>query len=269
MSLPGLLLAAALLAAVLVVAQRFRARRAWTVTDDAELGRWLDETLPWRRHLDVRQKQRHLRQVRDFLRHVDFYGCQGQEVDARTAVVIAGVACLLTLRERGRAYPRLRAVLLYPAAFWVPQDEPDEFGLVSGDEVLHMGMSHETGRVILSWQDIEAALAGDPTNVAVHEFAHQLDDLGGGEGAPIGADPEQWPRVMRAAWEAFEDQPSPVLDDYGLESPGEFFAVTVEAFFQQPDALRAAHPELHALLVETFAVDFRGLRFPGRSALST
>jgi Mlc titration factor MtfA (ptsG expression regulator) len=35
-----------------------------------------------------------------------------------------------------------------------------------------------------------------------------------------------------------------LLDTYGATDPAEFFAVSVEAFFEQPHALRAHHPKL-------------------------
>ena len=37
-----------------------------------------------------------------------------------------------------------------------------------------------------------------------------------------------------------------LLDTYGATDPAEFFAVSVEAFFEQPRALRARHPRLYA-----------------------
>ncbi len=43
-----------------------------------------------------------------------------------------------------------------------------------------------------------------------------------------------------------------LLDTYGATDPVEFFAVSVEAFFEQPRALRARHPRLYAELQNYF-----------------
>jgi hypothetical protein len=221
---------------------------------------WLDADLPWRAWLSAEQGPRHLAHTARLARRVHFHGCAGQTLDSRMINTVCGLAALLTLRAR-EPLPTLRAVLIYPGPFWVPMDHPDEAGLVTDEEVLHSGLSEENGRVLLSWDDVQQALIGAEHNVAVHEFAHQLDAMSGGEGAPVGAPAQAWADVMQRAWAAFEQAPSPVIDDYALEGPAEFFPVAVEAFFQRPSAMRAAHPELFALLTDYFALQPRPLFF--------
>ena len=46
-----------------------------------------------------------------------------------------------------------------------------------------------------------------------------------------------------------------LLDTYGATDPVEFFAVSVEAFFEQPRALRSRHPRLYAELQNYFQQD--------------
>lgn len=167
-------------------------------------------------------------------------------------MLIAGMACLLILRPDAKCFPRLQSVLVYPEAFWVHHPEPDELGLVSDDPELNIGESWEDTRVILSWEDVEAALAGDAVNVAVHEFAHQLD---AGEGAPQLPDYSRWSAVMQAAYKELCDKGSPVLDDYGSEGPGEFFAVATEAYFQSGSQLKAHHAALYELLRDFYRLE--------------
>jgi Mlc titration factor MtfA (ptsG expression regulator) len=110
--------------------------------------------------------------------------------------------------------------------------------------------------VILSWEDVEAALEGDPVNVPAHEFAHQLDDENPGhEGAPLLADYTRWSKVMAAAYDTLCRKGSKVLDDYGTEGPSEFFAVATEAYFQSGAALRKHHRELYELLRDYYLLD--------------
>lgn len=201
-------------------------------------------------------RARHDARTAEFLGRVRFYGCNGLEVSDEMRALIAGIAALLVLRPDSRGYPNLRSVLLYPAAFWVRHEEPDELGLVSDDEVLQLGESHDWGRVVLSWEDVEAALTGDPVNVPAHEFAHQLDaENPSTEGAPLLPDYTRWSAVMSAECAHLERHGSEVLDDYGLEGPAEFFSVATEAYFQSGAALRRHHPALFELLKDYYLVD--------------
>jgi MtfA peptidase len=212
--------------------------------------------LPHYAALTPEQRERFERRVQEFLVKKRFYGCNGLAVTEEMRVLVAGLACLLILRPQARVYPELRSVLLYPTAFWVRHEEPDELGLVHEDEVLQLGESQEWGRVVLSWEDVEAALAGEEINVVAHEFAHQLDDENPAhEGAPALPDYARWSQVMRTAYQELGERGSPVLDDYGTEGPAEFFAVATEAYFQSGTDLARHHPELFALLRDYYLMD--------------
>lgn len=248
-----------LCAAVVVGAMWWWRRRA--IAPNAQtVASWLDADIPWRAWLSAEQRALHATHTARLVQRVHFHGCADLTLDDRMVVIVSGLAALLSLRER-EPLPSLRAVLLYPGPFWVPMDDPDEAGLVADEEILHSGLSEANGRVLLSWDDVQQALAGAEHNVAVHEFAHQLDALSGGEGAPVGAPARTWTDVMQRAWQAFQQAPSPVIDDYALEGPAEFFPVAVEAFFQRPSLMRAAHPELFALLADYFALQPQPLPF--------
>jgi Mlc titration factor MtfA (ptsG expression regulator) len=122
--------------------------------------------------------------------------------------------------------------------------------------------------VILSWEDVAAALDGADYNVVVHEFAHQLDyDAPGTVGAPALADYRDWAAAFSEAFEILRRDGSPVIDPYGAEDPAEFFAVAVEAFIQCPDELAAAHPDLYRVLADYLAIDpARGRKGPRAKA---
>ncbi len=199
----------------------------------------------------------YLSRVEDFLRCKRFIGCDGLQLDDDMRIAVAGLACLLLLRPDARLFPAVRSVLLYPDAFLVHHEEPDELGLVSDGPVEQIGESWDGDRVILSWADVQAALEGDEVNVVVHEFAHQLDDESQGvEGAPELRDYTRWSAVMQREYERLQrHRRPPVLDPYGAESPGEFFGVVTEAFFQRPAELRRHHAELYRLLADFYRLD--------------
>jgi MtfA peptidase len=217
----------------------------------------LSARLPHLALLDATQRPLYAQRVEEFLRRKRFIGCNGFQITDEVRVLIAGLACLLVLRPEARVFPLLRSVLVYPEAFLVPQTEPDEFGLVSDEPHEQVGESWSEERVILSWADVEAALAGDEVNVVAHEFAHQLDDeTPAMEGAPALQDYERWSAIMQQEFERLRrHRRPPVLDPYGAESPAEFFAVVTEAFFQRGALLQKHHAELYALLREYYRLD--------------
>jgi Mlc titration factor MtfA (ptsG expression regulator) len=221
--------------------------------------RWralLAQRLPQYPLLTPELRTRFHQRAAGFLKAKRFYGCNELQVTDDMRVLIAGMACLLILRTEARVYPNLRSVLLYPTAFWVRHEEPDDVGVVYESEVLQVGESQDWGRVVLSWEDVEAALDGDPVNVPAHEFAHQLDDENpGSDGAPRLADYSRWSKVMKSAYRALRKKASPVLDDYGTEGPAEFFAVATEAYFQNGRALKRHHPDLFALLRDYYLIE--------------
>lgn len=195
--------------------------------------------------------------VERFLQEKRFVGCNGLTVDDDMRVAVAGLACLLVLRPQATLFPLVRSVLLYPDRFYVRHEEPDELGLVSDEPVEQLGESWQGDRVILSWADVDAALHGDEVNVVAHEFAHQLDDeTPETEGAPAMRDYTRWSEVMQREFRRLQrHRRPPVLDPYGAESPGEFFGVVTEAFFQRGPELRRHHRELYDLLRDYYRID--------------
>jgi len=201
--------------------------------------------------------------VQVFLAETRFFGCAGFEVTDEVRATIAAQACMLTL-ARGRGYPRLRQVLVYPGAFLVERVRPEPSGILQEHSQVLSGESWVQGQVVLSWEDVIAGTRDpdDGRNVVVHEFAHQLDQAKGyANGAPWmdAAQRQRWSAVLAQAygelqWRASQGVAS-VLSDYGATAPAEFFAVACEAFFERPAALAADHPDLYRELRDFFRLD--------------
>ncbi len=204
-----------------------------------------------------------LAHVQVFLAEKRFEGCAGLEINDEIRVTIAAQACLLLLHRKTDYFPRLLTILVYPSTYLVDEQRHVEGPLWEEGKMLRLG---ETGRamgsMVLAWDAVKSGAAdpSDGKNVVLHEFAHQLDyENFAADGAPSLATREQqmsWREVMRtefASLRAADDTGIPtLLDTYGATNPAEFFAVSVEAFFERPAALRSRHPKLYAELQRYF-----------------
>jgi hypothetical protein len=160
----------------------------------------------------------------------------------------------------GAPYPRLRQVLVYPGAFAAQAAQAAEGGVVQEQRQALSGQSWAHGQVVLGWAEVLAGAAdpSDGQNVVVHEFAHQIDqDKGLADGRPWlpgRARRRRWAAVMDDAFWRLRAQPSTLIGAYAATAPAEFFAVTSELFFEQPQALAAAEPAVYRELALLYQV---------------
>jgi hypothetical protein len=203
--------------------------------------------------------------VRVIIAEKNFEGCGGLALTDEIKVTIAGYASILLLHRDTDYYPRLSSILVYPDAFVSRVREPiDEMEYVEEDDV-RLGESWNTGAIVLSWKPILQSVRGRGTaqNVALHEFAHQLDlEDGVTNGVPELDDDEaydDWARVMGGAYEALwrdiEQNRLTFIDEYGATHPAEFFAVLTETFFMRPHTLQRKHPDVYAVLRDYYRQD--------------
>ena len=204
--------------------------------------------------------------IQVFLAEKRFEGCGDFAITDEVRVTIAAQACLLLLHRKTDYFPSLLTILVYPLTYMVEEKRQIGEHLWEEGTVSRLG---ETGRrmgsLVLSWGAVKHAAAdpSDGKNVVLHEFAHQLDfENDAADGVPGLATREQqlaWAAVMRsefASLRAADESGIPtLLDTYGASDPVEFFAVSVEAFFEQPRALRAHRPKLYAELRTYFQQD--------------
>lgn len=195
----------------------------------------------------------------------------GLALDPSMRAGLAALACLPVLNIGLDAYRGWRTVLLYPGGFVARHLYTDEHGLAHEEASSLAGEAWEGGPVVLSWEDVEGSLALDGYNVVLHELCHKLDmangDANGHPPLPAGMDRGAWTAAFTAAFTALQDDleagREPALDPYAAESPGEFFAVACESFFERPLALRHAMPAVYAQLAAYFRQD------PGRRLAGT
>ncbi|MEI6810102.1 MAG: M90 family metallopeptidase, partial [bacterium] len=216
------------------------------------------------RHLQPAFKARLKQLINVFLDEKHFEGCDGLVITDEVRVVIAAEACLLMLNGKPHFYPTLSSVLVYPHAYVVNTVERIGQSHVESEEV-RAGESWLGGEIVLAWDLVEREAGGldDGHGVALHEFAHQLDqEDGSADGAPQLGLPSRytiWARVLGSEFESLKDDVEngreSFLDDYGAKNPAEFFAVATETFFRNPTAMKAERAALYEQLREYYRVD--------------
>ncbi|NMG45622.1 hypothetical protein GPA22_18050 [Aromatoleum toluvorans] len=238
-----------------------RERRTNAVSISDEMWDRAEARLPFLDYLEPEQRRRLRQLARAFIAEKQFYGAHDFALSDEVIVTIALQACLPVLRIGLHAYRGWVGVIVYPGDFVIPRKVMDETGVVHeyDDEVL--GEAWEGGPVLVSWHD--EADAPEGVNVVVHEFAHKLDmENGEVDGLPLlppGMSRKAWAEAFSTAYERFCAQVDAgvetVLDPYGSESPGEFFAVASEAFFEAPCLLEEDFPAIYDQLRAFYGAD--------------
>jgi len=230
---------------------------------------WLDaikRNVAFFSRLSANDQSELLSHIKVFLAEKRFEGCGGLEITDEIRVTIAAQACLLLLHRTADYFPGLLTILVYPSTYMAEEKRQIAEHVWEEGTMTRLG---ETGRrmgsLVLSWDAVKAGAAdpSDGKNVVLHEFAHQLDyENSAADGVPELATREQqlaWSEVMTTEFAslraAHETGIATLLDTYGATDPVEFFAVSTEAFFERPRALRARHPKLYAELQKYFRQD--------------
>ncbi len=228
---------------------------------------WLDilQQLPVYSWLSAGQQDELQRKVQGFIHQKRFVGCDGLTVTDEMRVTIAAEACLLILNRPSTLYRRLRWIYIFPSGFRERGSRRNEHGIVSKSGHTLLGVSWSNGRVVLSWDSVRSGSDdfSDGRNVALHEFAHQLDqEDGSADGAPLLYTRDAyrvWSEVLGEEFERLRQQADAgqesLLDQYGATNPAEFFAVATELFYERPHAMRHTSPELYTVLQDYYRVE--------------
>ena len=227
-------------------------------------GLWLDALERFRllAGLDAEERARLRERVTLFLHDKQIAGAAGLELDEAMRLFIAIQACLPILNLPTEWYDGWVEIIVYPAQFMPEVEWEDEYGVVHMAKEPRAGEAWLHGPVILSWEDMDDDYA-DGVNVAIHEFVHKIDMLNGDADGFPPLHPEmareEWTRVLTAAYEDFcraVDRGIEVdIDPYAADSPGEFFAVVSEVFFERPEILRGLYPGVYSQLAAFYRQD--------------
>lgn len=178
-------------------------------------------------------------------------------------VAVAVNAALLYLRLDEEPFANVASIVIHPTTIVLRGERPGPSpGVMTDAPLPTLGHTSWRGPVFLAWDAVERDLGAPAggTNVILHEFAHKLDAFDGTvDGTPRladGARLHEWVEVCTAELAALRSGVrSPVLRAYAATSPGEFFAVATEGFFEQPQPLREAHGDLYRVFADFYRQD--------------
>jgi Mlc titration factor MtfA (ptsG expression regulator) len=245
-----------------------RERRRRKLLDEPFPEEWLaylDANVSHYKFLSDPERARLCGDLRVLLAEKYWEGCGGLTLTDEMKVTISAQACLLTLNLQHDFFANVGSILVYPACYRVLERRTGRDGVVTETRRPRLGEAWHYGPVVLSWQDAWSGGANphDGRNVVFHEFAHKLDmNDGRVDGVPRLHDEaayDRWAEVVSAEYAELVEQSekgrATVLDHYGAENAGEFFAVATEAFFEKPRQMRRRHERLYGVLREYYCQD--------------
>lgn len=209
----------------------------------------LTEYVKFYRQLDEEAKERFEKRIGQFLSAVKITGVNAVAEDLDKLLIASG-AIIPVFAISDWQYINLHEVLLYPGAFNEDFDQGGSdrpiAGMVGSGAMQHV-------MIITKWQLRQGFINEQgANNTAIHEFVHLIDKMDGTmDGIPEiileRKYKEQWRNMMDATIAQMRMYGSDI-DMYGATNPVEFFAVISEYFFEQPDQLKANHPDLYEML---------------------
>ena len=171
-------------------------------------------------------------------------------------------------------YDDFVGIVVQPGTAVATREITDASGVVHRYRESLAGEAMQGGPVMLSWDEVSrsAQSAERGSNVVIHEFVHKMDMRGTWRGQAADGSPDwshaclgalkgeaaraHWRETMSAAYDDFREALSmaerfggetPWLDAYGATQPGEFFAVTCEAYFVARARFAQEFPSLTTL----------------------
>ena len=258
-----------------------RRRRRRELFDAGFTDAWRDlcaARFAWWEDLDDGERVRLEAVALGLIAGADWEPANGFTLTEEMQVLIAAQAALLTVNLPFEdPYQDVHAIIVHPTTVVLDGEHSQVGGVVSDDPMPILGQAEYHGPVLVAWDEVadDVVHHGDGRNVVFHEFAHKLDML---DGDPNGCPPlhagmalAAWRRAFSVAYEDFcrrvdeadareeEDGGKALaelpIDPYGSESPGEFFAVASEGFFETPELLEPAYPAVYGQLREFYRQD--------------
>jgi Mlc titration factor MtfA (ptsG expression regulator) len=209
-------------------------------TTDAQFDHWLNRYNPYYASLGAAAKKRFVHRVQQFMLNKEFRFHSMVE-EPYIPVLISGTAVQLTFGLRNFLMEYFDVIHVLRREYVLNIDKETYYGHVSKMGI-HISWSH----FLEGYNDYT-----DAVNVGLHEMAHalQYDSALGEEDKHDRSFKERLRDFCdegRPVFRAMRQGESHVLDDYAANNFDEFWAVSVETFFENPAGFQERLPSLYA-----------------------
>lgn len=212
---------------------------------------WLDKKNPYYSSLSPLERERFLGRTVEFMWNKQF-NFHSMEPDEQAAVLISGAAVQLTFGLKNfliRFFPKINVI-------------KSAYSVVGRDKVLEGHVQVNTQSINISWNNFKQDYEDytDSENLGLHEMAHAIsfDFLYGhheNRNAAFTAKFREYIEEAAPAFKSLREGRNDLLDDYGSLNVEEFWAVSVETFFENAVEFRDKMPGLYAAIAEVLNQD--------------
>ncbi len=200
----------------------------------------LKQHSPFYSRLDRKDKKSFEKRVQRFISSKEFIsrGGQRREVNDSKKVQIAATAIQLTYGHPSIYLSHFGKILIYPDSYYS-----------TITKLRHQGEVNVRGFIVLSWSNFQKgfSISDDGVHLGFHEMAHalQLENLIENDEYNF-LDKDALAQVRSIEKEERSKGQSTFFRESAFQNRFEFFAVTVESFFERPLELKAYSPELYS-----------------------
>lgn len=190
------------------------------------------------RNLSPEKQSRFIDRVQQFIRHKDFY-IYSSKGYKEMPILISAAAIQISFGLTHFLLPHFSSIIIHPEEYFATDPLRILVGNVQGQSIT------------LSWKHFldDYQKPADGKNVGLHEMAHALqvqylftNHRGAGE---FKADFEQYDRLDDEIMYKEKTKSTALFDYNALRNKNEFWATSVELFFEQPEALYKHYPNLY------------------------
>lgn len=196
---------------------------------------------PYYQNLSVSGKRKYINRVVYNLTRIEFEGAEGETVTLEKKIVIIGALVQLMFGLKQFILPKFTGVRLYPQFFYSRFLQSDILGLTVPRK----------GFIALSWKDTlnGVLIPDDNRHLALHEWAHAFYfDHQKNIGKPFFRNLNRQLNNIKHKYKLLQINRNDYLREYGNTNTHEFFSVSLECFFENPEELKKAIPNLFDIL---------------------
>lgn len=200
----------------------------------------LEKEFPFYNKLPAESKKLFLSKANYFYRGKNFIPKSGFHIDERKKLLICASAAQLTFGLPLLKLPHFKDILIYPSSYY------NKF-----TQRKHEGEVNTRGLIVFSWEHIQKGFDNpvDGKNVALHELAHALrfEDFYPNEERNFlsQADVTEFYHLFKKVKQLSNTGLPTFLNSYAFTNLEEFFAVSVESFFERPIEFKSKMPDLY------------------------